>query len=161
MIVNTSLDRNVAEKTLLELEVSRIKQIDNLLINDVKRMQHEHNTHLIPMGIIYALGVIVTTLIGAIDMESAGAFVLGLCVIILIIVSLRLKIRKNLKLFNESKNRLEQAGMRLYRSKERNLINPVENLVKICKASAIDEIKYLVIERNPISLNAYMRNLSN
>lgn len=123
--INTSVGQNKAATAILEQEIHKIQQIDSMLINDIEEIQYGHNLMFIPIVIIYAVGLIVAILMDKINTENAGAFVLGLCFIILIIVPLQLRVRNNLKKFNESKIRFEQAGMCLYRSKERNQISYV------------------------------------
>ncbi|WP_350114789.1 hypothetical protein [Nitrosomonas sp.] len=152
------MSKNEIVNTFLENEVSRIRHLDGLLISDV-RIVHDENMLLIPISIIYILSLCVAVFLDKINDENTGAIFLGLLFIILIIIPSRLRIRKNLQLFNESKSRLELAGVFLFRRKDRNLINPIENLVKACFDNNIDKNKYLIIPIGRISFKEYRKYL--
>ena len=152
------MSKNEIVNTFLENEVSRIRHLDGLLISDV-RIVHDENMLLIPISIIYILSLSVAIFLDKINDENTGAIFLGLLFIILIIIPSRLRIRKNLQLFNESKSRLELAGVFLFRRKDRNLINPIENLVKVCFDNNIDKNKYLIIPIGRISFKEYRKYL--
>lgn len=156
--MKSAIGENNIEKEFLDEEIARIKYLDSLLLNDVKKIKKRQRMLYIPL-ILLAILFALAELTDWIDSNYSELILIFLFFILLLaVMPTKIRIYKNLKLFNESKAKLESAGLCLWR-KNRNLVNPANSL--IVKASNELDIKdgLILITLQEIDFNNYKKDL--
>ncbi|MEP6605410.1 MAG: hypothetical protein ABJA60_04750 [Nitrosospira sp.] len=150
---------NNTAKEFPDMEVARIRHLDSLLLNDVKRIRNGRRILYIPL-IIFAVLIVLAKLTQRIDANSYQFLVFPLFLLLLIVAPTKIRIYKNLKLFNESKATLERAGLRLWRRGERNLHNPADDLIEVVSNVSDNKTMFNLLPLQDIDLNNYKKTLS-
>lgn len=157
--MTSAIKENNIEKELLDMEIARIKHLDSLLLNDLKRIKNGQRMLYIPL-ILLAVLFALAELTNWIDSNNSEIILIFLFFILLLaVIPTKIRIHRNLKMFNESKAKLERAGLCLWRRKERNLVNLANELIVIASNEVDSKHGFTLIPLQKINFNNYKKDL--
>ncbi|MEO8767144.1 MAG: hypothetical protein ABI363_02165 [Nitrosospira sp.] len=157
--MTSATEENTIAKEFLDKEIVRIKYLDSLLLNDVKRIKSGKRMLYMPL-ILLAVLIALAKLTDWIDSDNSEIILIFLFfILLLVVIPTKIRIHRNLKLFNESKAKLESAGLYLWRRKERNLINPANDLIVTASNELDSKSRFTLIPPQIIDFDNYKKDL--